>query len=300
MTPAKKIMTNTVFGLLATLLFAGTVHAHGLWVSLYESRTHAPGHIVSAVGWGHTLPMDDFTSSPNGSVSLKEYLLVGPDGKRIDLGLPNPKPSSADHAPLAEVVTGDMGIRKINILKDSPEGTYQVAIIGNPGYFTRYIDSKGKMKMAPRPLDQIKDVKNVIESFRYSMSAKSYYTVGKWTEPAPLGTELEIMPMTDLSQVKPGDTVEFQINFMGRPVSTDSNSINMVTLVSDTFGNPNGYSLSAYVKQGKVSFIIPTAGHWVANIMLPHTVTPDGPLKKYAKQCKRLFITNSVSFTVNP
>lgn len=286
--------------LVAAFIAAPKAQAHSLWLNLFQSKTHAPGHILSVLGWGHTPPLDDLISSTDGSVKLKAYELVTPDGKHISLGLPKADGKTDKHAPYANIISGDAGIKKIALLPDSKPGTYQVTVTSKPGYFTRYKDSKGKMRMAPKPLDQLKGVKQIFESFRYTMNAKSFYTVGKWEQPEALDYDLEIIPETDLSTVRAGDMVEFSVTFMGKPVTTDSNGINYITLMSDTFGTPDGFFLSAYIIDGKARFRIPAAGHWVANVYLPQEVSKDGPLKKYAAKCRKNFSAATASFTVKP
>lgn len=42
--------------LLACLLLPSQAAAHTLWVNLYESHAHPPGHVLATIGWGHALP----------------------------------------------------------------------------------------------------------------------------------------------------------------------------------------------------------------------------------------------------
>ncbi|WP_421901370.1 DUF4198 domain-containing protein [Maridesulfovibrio sp.] len=286
--------------LIAVFMTAPKAQAHSFWVNLFESKTHAPGHVISALGWGHTPPLDDLISSTEGSVNLETYELVTPDGKRISLGLPQTETRTDKHASYANIISGDAGIKKISRLPDSKAGVYQVCATCKPGFFTRYKDNKGKMRMAPKPLDELKDVEQVFESFRFSMNAKSFYAVEKWQRPTAMGYDLEIIPETDLSSMQTGEIVEFSVSFMGKPVTTNSNGINYMTLMSDTFGTPDGFFLSAYIMDGKAQFRIPTAGHWVANVLLPQEVTTKGTMKKYATKCRKNFSAASVSFTVKP
>ncbi|HAS89584.1 MAG TPA: DUF4198 domain-containing protein [Desulfovibrio sp.] len=299
-TTLKNASLFTAAILIAIFMAAPKAQAHSFWINLFESKAHTPGHVISALGWGHTPPLDDLTTSPDGSVTLDTYELVTPDEKHIALGLPQTETKIDSHASYANVITGDAGIKKIALLPDSKPGVYQVTASSKAGFFTRYKDSKGKMRMAAKPLDKLKGVEQVFESFRYTMNAKSFYAIGEWQRPAALGYDLEIIPETDLSTVRAGEIVEFSVSFMNKPVSTDSNAINYMTLMSDTFGTPDGFFLSAYIMDGKARFRIPTAGHWVANVYLPQEVTATGPLKKYAGKCRKNFSAATVSFTVMP
>lgn len=299
-TQPKKLIAATFIATAFFLTISTAAHAHSLWVTLFESHTHKPGHIISSIGWGHTPPLDDLLTSTNGSASIEEYYVMTPDGKKLSLGVPTSKSSVEKHAPYTHITSSDIGIRKIEILEKSPEGTYQVIAKNKEGFFTRYINAKGKMRMAPKPIDKLTDVKEVLESVKFTMTGKSFYTVGKWSPPKEIGTELEIIPTCDLSNVHPGDMVTFNISFMGKPVTTDSNAINYMTLTSDTFGGPDGFFLSSYIMNGKAQFRIPSSGHWVANVYIAQDVDKNASLAKFAKQCSKIFSGATISFTTNP
>lgn len=297
---SQKLLTSLFVAATLFLTVSTAAHAHSLWITLFESHTHKPGHIISSIGWGHTPPLDDLLTSPNGSASIEEYYVMTPDGKKFSLGVPTSESSVEKHAPYTHIATSDIGVRKVEILPESPEGTYQVVAKNKEGFFTRYINTKGKMRMAPKPINELKDVKEVLESVKFTMSGKSFYTVGKWSTPNKIGTELEIIPTCDLSTVHPGDMVTFNVSFMGKPVTTDSNAINYMTLTSDTFGGPDGFFLSSYIMNGKAQFRIPSNGHWVANVYIAQDVDKNASLTKLAKQCSKVFSGATISFTSTP
>lgn len=299
-TQSQKLLVRIVVAATFLLTITTTVHAHSLWINLFESHTHKPGHIISSIGWGHTPPLDDLLISPNGSASIEEYYVIVPDGRKFSLGVPTSEFSVKKHAPYTHITTSDLGVRKVEILKKSPEGTYQVVAKNKEGFFTRYINTSGKMRMAPKPIDELTDIKKVLESVKFTMTGKSFYTVGKWSTPKKLGTELEITPTCDLSSVHSGDMVTFDVSFIGKPVTTDSNAINYMTLTSDTFGGPDGFFLSSYIMNGKAQFRIPSNGHWVANVYIAQDVDKNASLGKFAKQCSKIFSGATISFTVTP
>lgn len=290
----------TALCLCTLVLPAHAAHAHSLWVNLFESHMHEPGHVLSTIGWGHFAPIDDLLSSPTASVNIAKYYLTAPDGTEVQLPLPKSSVETNAKTLYADIITGDIGLTKIAQKKESPHGTYQVAASSKVGFFTRYKDKNGKMRMAAKPMDQVKDAKEVLESFRYSLNAKAFYSIGKWTKPKPAGFDLEIIPECDLSNVHKNDIVSFDVSFMGKPVNTNSNTINYMTLTSDTFGGPDGYFLSAYIMNGKANFRIPTAGHWVANVYIAQETSSKGALSKLAKKCGKVFSCATVSFTSNP
>ena len=287
--------------LAVTLLASGPASAHQFWIKLTESLNHPPGHVLSALGFGHELPLDDYLVGSYGSIQIGKYQVVGPDGKAADLGLPEIKQLPTNETKLGlDVTSGDLGIRKIALKEGTPEGAYQVAAESVPMFFTTYVNDKGKNRVKPLPMDAIKDLKTVKASYKYQSFAKSYFAVGKWTEPKPLGHELELTPLTDMSKVRAGDIVEFNLTFKGKPVTTDSNNLRVLTATSNTFGGPDKFFLAAMVFDGKAQFRIPTAGQWVVNIYYIEKVEDNPALKELEGKCTLVYTAASVFFTVKP
>ena len=247
--------TISLLTVLLTIIFTSPAMAHTLWINLYESFAHPPGHAIVFLGWGHVVPMDDLLVSEAGPLQLATYELVDPDFNRT--ALPMPVVKMEDVIETSSGMTaqcGDMGIRKLGLTDKTKAGTYQVAVTSKDNYFTMYLDKKGKQKMVTRPLDQVKGVGKILTSIKYKSFAKAFFAVKKWTDPKPLGFDLEIMPMTDLSNVHVGDVVPFQITFMGKPFSCGPDGIEYITATSNSFGGPDGFFLSAYYEwQGAVS-----------------------------------------------
>ena len=124
-------------------------------------------------------------------------------------------------------------------------------------------------------------------SGKYQAFAKSCLTMGPWTPPEPVGHGLEIIPMTDLSGVRAGDLVKFEVRFNGQPLSA---GIEYITAYSPSFGLSDQFALFSYLMEGKAQFRVQSAGQWVVNVYHNENVTPDGPLKDlYAK-------TNSLNY----
>lgn len=120
--------------------------------------------------------------------------------------------------------------------------------------------------MTTKPMDPLKDVGEVRESFSYTMNTKGFHSIGNWTKPKPAGFDLEIIPDCNLPHVRKDELVFFDVSFMGKPVNIDHNTTNYMTLTSDTFGGHDGFFYSGYIMNGKASLRIRSTGHWVANI----------------------------------
>ena len=289
------------FAVAAMTLWAGTAPAHMLWVNLTDSRDHPPGHLMVSLGFGHTLPFGDFLMGPQGGIKIGKYQIVAPGMQTEDLGLPD----ATIHAPKESllkysVTKGDLGLRKVALTEEAMKGTYQVLSESVPMFFTQYIDTKGKERMAPKPIDEIKDLASVLVSFKHQSIAKAFFTVGEWTAPRPVGCDLEIIPLTDMSDVHVGDMVEFMVTFRGRPVNTDSNNIRYLTCTSNSFGGPDGFHLGDMVMNGKAGFRIPAAGQWVANIFYSEIVADNPGLVDLKGKCSMVYTASTAFFNVRP
>ena len=294
----KRILSGLL--LVAALLSAAPASAHMFWVNLIEATNHPPGHMMTSLGFGHHLPLDDFLVGKDGTIRIADYELIGPHGKRFSLGKPDATPGTGELLGGLEIVRGDLALRKLELTQETAPGTYQVAATSEPAFFTIYIDDKGKQRMAGKSIDAIKDLKKVLESFRYQTNAKSYFAVKKWTDPAPLGGDLEITPLDDLSDVHVGDLVRFRVTYLGKPVNATSKAIRTMSCTSNTFGGPDKFFLSAYLSDGIAQFRLPTAGQWVADTILHEDVAAAPALADLKGKCTRVFTAASISFTVKP
>lgn len=296
----KKVSLGIVV-LLASIIFTSQAAAHSLWINLNESYTHPPGHAIVSLGWGHVIPMDDLLVSKAGSLQLATFDLIDPDMNRTGLTLPSSKAEEIIEAQSGMTVqAGDLGIRKLSLTKETKPGTWQTVATSKENFFTKYIDNKGRQRMAQTTMDQIMNVKQVIFSVKYKAFAKSFTAVQEWTPPEPLGHELELMPLTDLSKIHAGDLVGFDVSFMGRPLSVKGDKIEYMTATSNTFGGPDNFSLFSYLINGKAQFRMPAAGQWVVNVYVKQEVAKDGLLKKLVGKCTAVWYAGTISFNVKP
>ena len=198
------------------------------------------------------------------------------------------------------VHSGDLGIRKLSLTDKTKPGTYQVVAVTKSSFFTMYKNKKGRVKWQNKPMNEVKDAEKIIHSVKAQHFAKAFFPVKNWTDPKPLGLDFEIIPKTDLSNVRAGDIVQFQINFMGRPFSSKPNKKERLTAISSTFGAPDKFFLAANIYNGKAQFRIPTAGQWLINVNLMQPVTLEENSKELVEKCTSLFYTSSITFNVMP
>lgn len=296
-----KTLTTLFTAFLALCLTASPAAAHSLWVNVHESFTHPPGHVLTSLGWGHEVPMDDFLMSEAGAVNIVRYDLVGPDGSATPMPLPVVKKEKTTASKTGMVITpGDLGLRKIALTEETRPGTYAVTAESKATFFTGYVDAKGKHQMTTKPMDEIKGAKSFDFSTRYKAVATSYIGVKKWTPPVSLGHDLELVPQTDMSKVKAGDVIPFTVMLKGKPVTSDMEAMNFLHMTSNTFGGPDRYMLAAYVLDGKAQIRVPTAGEWVASVIIKKDVRPNNELKHLANKCKSIYYGATVSFNARP
>ncbi len=291
-----KIVTKIV---LTTLFTVGSLSAHSLWINSFESFTHKPGHTTVGLGWGHSLPVDDILNSPNGKVIVEKFTITSPSGEIINLAIPtsktiDPTLKTSDF----DLYSADIGLQKIALKEDSQKGVYKIQANSKPTFYTQYIDQKDRKRLKLKSRDQLKDIKKVLMSVKYEAFATSYLTLGKWSEQKATNKRLEIIPKTDLSNVRVGDLVEFEVLFYGKPLNITAKSKEFITAVSNGFGQNDGFSLLSYIKKGKAQFRVQTSGQWMVSCSHKENVTKDGALKELYGKANQVYHGASLTFNV--
>jgi len=285
----------------ATLLISANAMAHSLWVNLDSSFTHPPGHALSSIGWGHTMPLDDFLASDWGNVEIGRYVLISPDAKETELPLPVIKKEKATRSNGGmDLEGGDLGLRKFTLTDKTEKGTWQVVTDSKVTYFSQYVDKKGKVNMATKPMDRIRGAASFNFSARYKAEAKSYMTVGQWSQPGKAGHELEITPTCDLSNVRVGDLVTFEVTLKGKKLNCDMDGMNILNASSNAFGGPDHFCLASNIMDGKAQFRIPVAGAWRISTMVRKEVTADNELKDLQGKCTTVYYSSTLTLKAKP
>lgn len=282
-----------------SIVGVNSLSAHSFWINSFESFTHAPGHTTVGLGWGHAIPVDDILNSPNGKVIVQDFTITSPKGKVTELRVPSSKvkdPSKKANA--FDVYEADLGFQKIALKKNSPKGVYKITATSQPTIYTKYIDNKDRERLKLTTMDKIKDIKKILMSVKYQAFAKSYLTIGKWSKQKATNKGLEIIPKTDLSNVKVGDLVKFEVLFHGQPLSVSAKSMEFITAMSNTFGQNDNFSLFSYIQNGKAQFRVQTAGQWIVTCNHKDAVTKNGPLKHLVGKVNAVFNGASITFNV--
>jgi uncharacterized GH25 family protein len=295
----KKISILFVSIIVSVVFVVSFAHAHSIWINAFESHAHRPPHTMVSLGWGHALPMDDILTSPNGSIAIEQFELLDPALKKTDLLKPEFKISKPElETDNFDLFAADLAVQKIAMKEATAEGVYQLSAVSRPSFFTQYIDKSGKTRMQLKPKDEVDDIEKVLMSVKYQAFAKSYVTVGKWTNPKPLGHGLEIIPRTDLSNLHTGDLVEVDVLFNGKPLTATAKSIEYITAHSSSFGQSDRFSLMSYIMEGKAQFRVQSRGQWMIGVSHKDDVTADGPLKDLYGKAEQVYHGASLTFTV--
>lgn len=277
-----------------------SLSAHSFWVNSFESFAHPPGHTTVGLGWGHVMPIDDIMNSPNGKVVVDKFTVTSPYGEVTNLRVPSSKVlDPTTKTSNFDVYGADIALQKIALKKKSELGVYEIKATSKPTVYTQYIDTKDRPRLKLTTMDKIKDIKKVLMSVKYQALAKSYLSVGgKWTQPKAKGVGLEIIPKTDLSNVKVGDLIKLEVLYYGKPLNVSANSMEFVTAMSNTFGQNDGFSLFSYIKEGKAQFRVQSAGQWIVGCNHKEDVKKDGPLKDLVGKVNQVFHGGSLTFNV--
>ena len=292
-------MKKICLAIFLLLVISTSAGAHSIWINSFESHVHKPPHTMISLGWGHTLPMDDIMNSVNGRIAVERFELIDPKLKVTPLMKPafepaDPNTSTADF----DIYVADLAMQKVAMKKESAPGVYQFGLVSVPTFYTQYIDKKGRQRLQMKPRDEIKDIDKVLMSVRFQAFAKTYMTLGEWTPPEPLGHGLEIIPRTDISNLKVGDMVEVDVLFYGEPLTATAKSIEYITAASNSFGQPDGFSLYSYIVGGKAQFRIQSAGQWIINVTHKDDVTEDGSLSELYGKSDQVYHGASLTFNV--
>jgi uncharacterized GH25 family protein len=298
MITAGEIMKRLLFVMLCALLgTAAVANAHSVWINNFHCDAHKPGHAMVSVGWGHAMPMDDIPNSPNGKIILDRFELIDPAGKSHALKTPSVEPSKASLTTADfDVFPGDLAVQKVALKKETKRGVYLFSAVSKPTFYTQYLDKKGRQRLKLKPRNEIKDIDKVLMAVKFQAFAKSYMTVGEWAQPKPVGHGLEIVPLTDLSNVRVGDLVQVEVLFYGKPLSATAKSIDYITASSPGFGQSEGYSMCSYIMNGKAQFRVKNAGQWMIAVNHKDDVTKDGPLKDLYGKAEQVYHAASLTF----
>ncbi|MEM3415451.1 MAG: DUF4198 domain-containing protein [Thermoproteota archaeon] len=162
-------------------ILTGTLLAHDLWINVDNPYPAVGEKVTVKVVFGHHFPHYDILISRE---NLSEFAYLGPNGQKIEI------------TKTWEDKTGERTGALVGEFIADQKGSYVV---------TAYRKVKGD--------------KEHVASEKYAKSIISAGE-GKSNISSPFGHRIEIIPLKDIKEVKPGDTLPVKLLFEGKPLST--------------------------------------------------------------------------------
>lgn len=208
------------------LAAAATAQAHYPWL-MASDFTPAEGRTANVfLAWGHAFPFEGFmTEDRVGSVEI-----VSPDGKRSALAA-----SGAGYA-----------------TPELKEGGYVVLASQKSSFYTR--TKQGSKRQSKEGLN------DVIRCSYSSNNMKAILTVGGEDDGKigeSFGQPLEIIPLSDPSELQVGDYMDVKITLRNEPYS------GMVYATYAGFSTEGAYAYTVEADDGKASIRILHPGQWL-------------------------------------
>ena len=251
--------------MLLALLIATPIisHAHSLFIQSSRYEVDKGKKSPMFFCYGHHVPVDDGVRA----AKLKYVQVHTPSGEVREITIRN---ETSLHSYMVEY--------------DEP-GTYILTAETTPGYYTMYIDKKGRTRHAIKPKSAIAEKADKILTSLYSKQyTKTYVVCEKPTAPFPgrIGLDLELVPARDVSTLKPGEELELKVFFKGEPYDGpgewDATYSGFSTEAEDNF-HPK-----TQVKGGVFKVRLPNAGRWFVRYWIK--VDAEGPEKEEFNQAK--------------
>lgn len=270
--------------------------AHDFWVHAglsVDADSNNP-YVMTNVGWGHTLfPISEFLAGDR----LVSYRVVDPAGKTLDLPVDKAanKQLAVDASALPgieKLQAGDPFARRILFKADAPKGTYQLHGVMTMSPRTDWIDAKGEKQFASVYPDQVKDAQRIVESGITVRSSTAYWPVGAWTAPKPSGLPIELLPTSDVTKLKAGQPVSFDIYRDGKPLKTGAK-------VAVELHNNDGH-VDGKVDGAKATATPSAPGTWLVRVFFNEPLTGEGSLAQYKDKLQNARYIATATFEVKP
>lgn len=180
----KEIFNCTIIIFLAVTLYlimTGLSFAHDLWINIDNPYPSTGEKVTAKVVFGHNFPYYDILISRE---SLADFSYIGPDGQKKEI------------TKTWEEKTGERSGALVGEFIADQKGSYVV---------TAYRKVKGDYQQ--------------VASEKYAKSIISTGE-GKSDISRPFGHRLEIIPLRNPQEIKPGDFLPVRLLFEGKPLST--------------------------------------------------------------------------------
>jgi uncharacterized GH25 family protein len=179
-------------------LLPAAAQAHSLFIQSGRHQVSQGKASPLFFCYGHHFPVD-------GAIDRKKLAYVRvivPDGRANEIALRD-----------------DRSLHSYLVTYEQP-GTYALVAETNPGHFAMYTDKRGRQRHSLKPMSAFAgEAAEILSSMRSSQWAKTYVFCETPSDsfPARVGLPLELVPATDLSRLKEGDSLSIQVFNDGAP-----------------------------------------------------------------------------------
>jgi len=275
-------------------IFILNLFAHAFWVNVFSNKEQ--NYHTLNLGWGHKLPLDETLNSSNAKALLDEFNLIN-NNTKISLPLVLDKEAKLIKSEKSFSIYKSQNPTYKLSLNNKQNDNFIVEAKTKETFYTKYIDTKDRVRFKLKPKDKLKNVKKVLSSSKYQAFAKSYIKLKNWKKIKPLGHNLEIIPLSKLDNLKVGDMVEVKVLFEGKPLSMGE-SIEYITAYSDSFGEDKGFNLISYLVNGKAKFQIQSKGKWMIGCFHKEDVNKNKKLKYLKNKTNVVYNVATLTFDV--
>ena len=222
-------------------LTAASAFSHTLYIQSSRYMAHEGKSIPFFFCYGHFVPVADGVRGKK----LNKVQVIAPNGQ----------------AQTVEIMDGK-GLHSHMVEYNIP-GIWGLTAETTPGYYTFYKDKKGKERHAIKSIAKIKNrLGEVIKSYYSKQYAKTYVKCDTPTGPFPanLGLPLELVPVQNVFELKPGSTLELDVYLDGKPY-TGQGTWDATYMGFSTQAEDNFYPHTP-VEGSRVSIALPNSGRW--------------------------------------
>ena len=173
-----------------SIAFGTAAHAHNLWLNPSDHFPDVGTTVDIGIGWGHKYPANRADQDIKEG-RVEEIKALDPDGKTIDLS--------------------KVSVDRYQLKIDKP-GAYLVTAHIKPGFFTTTPEG--------RKWGNKKEIANPIKCTNFHIQAKTVIIAGGKEQnlTGVAGQPLEIIPLNNLYNLKPGDPLTIKLLFEGKPL----------------------------------------------------------------------------------
>lgn len=189
--------TLVLAALLALLAVSDLASAHSLYIQSGRHRVSEGKKSPLFFCYGHHFPVDDGVRA----AKLASVAVHAPDGVVTQFG---PREETGLQSRMVEY---------------AKSGVHVLTAETNPGYYTKWVDKKGRDRSTIKPMSAIKDdAASVVTALYSKQYAKAYVRCGETdgTFQARVGLALELVPVQDPTALKPGDVLTLKIFMDGQ------------------------------------------------------------------------------------